>query len=276
MKEIESHASHGGQQKVFEHDSKATNCTMKFSVYLPPDVDKKECPVLYWLSGLTCTEQNFIQKGGAQYFAAQHGVIIINPDTSPRGDDVPNDDDYMLGQGASFYINAAQEPWKKHFQMYDYVTKELRELVEDVFPIASDKRAIAGHSMGGHGALICALKNPGLYKSISALSPIATPSDSWGRKAFTAYLGEDEEAWKQWDATYLVANAAERLPILVDQGDKDEFLGQHLKPELFKAACDAAGHPLTLNMQSGYDHGFYFVASMVGRHVAYHAKNLNG
>jgi S-formylglutathione hydrolase len=230
--------------------------------------------VLYWLSGLTCSEQNFITKAGAQRYAAEHGIILVAPDSSPRGDDVADDDAYDLGQGAGFYVNATREPWAKHYSMYDYIVEELPAWVE-ADPAASDARAISGHSMGGHGALVIALRNPGRYRSVSAFSPIVAPSRvPWGEKAFTAYLGEDREAWKQWDATELVQSAREKLPLLVDQGDADEFLAGQLKPELLRAACEAAGHPLELRMQPGYDHSYYFISSFIGEHIAHHARAL--
>jgi S-formylglutathione hydrolase len=214
-------------------------------------------------------------KAGAQGWAAEEGIAVIFPDTSPRGEGVANDDAYDLGQGAGFYVNATQAPWAAHFRMHDYVVEELPALVEAHFP-ANGARAISGHSMGGHGALVIALRNPGRYRSVSAFSPIVAPMRvPWGEKAFTAYLGDDRDAWKPWDATELVAGAEERLPLLVDQGDADEFLAAQLKPELLRAACEAAGHPLTLRLQPGYDHSYYFIASFIGDHVAHHAKALN-
>lgn len=247
---------------------------MKFAIYLPPQTEQRACPVLYWLSGLTCSEQNFIVKAGAQRYAAEHGVILVAPDTSPRGADVPDDGVWDLGQGAGFYVDATQAPWSRHFRMYGYVADELPKLVEAHFP-ANDRRAISGHSMGGHGALIVALKNPGRYRSVSAFSPIVAPSQvPWGQKAFAAYLGDDRQFWRQWDATALVAGAQEQLPLLIDQGDADEFLDGQLKPELLKSACEAAGHPLELRLQPGYDHSYYFIASFIGEHIAHHAAAL--
>jgi S-formylglutathione hydrolase len=233
--------------------------------------------VLYWLSGLTCTEQNFINKAGAQAFAAEHGLILVAPDTSPRGDDVANDaQSYDLGQGAGFYVNATQAPWSAHFRMYDYIVQELPALLESHFP-TNAARAISGHSMGGHGALICALKNPGHYRSVSAFSPIVAPSQvPWGEKALGAYLGPDKSAWQAWDACALVRGASERLPLLIDQGEADEFLPVQLKPHLLREACDAVGHPLQLRMRPGYDHSYYFIASFIGEHIAHHAKALRG
>ena len=275
MQRIEHHASFGGRQEVWQHTSGSLGCDMRFGVYLPPQALAGErCPVLYWLSGLTCTEQNFITKAGAQQFAAQHGLIVVAPDTSPRGEGVANDEAYDLGQGAGFYLNATQAPWAAHFRMEDYVVQELPALIEQHFP-ASDRRGISGHSMGGHGALTLALRHPGRYLSVSAFSPIVAPSQvPWGQKAFAAYLGDDQTAWLQHDAVALMATAQERLPLLVDQGDADDFLTGQLKPELLQQACEAAGHPLTLRLQPGYDHSYYFIASFIGEHLAHHARAL--
>ena len=275
IQRIEHRACFGGWQDVYEHASSTLGCTMRFAVYLPPQAETHKLPVLYWLSGLTCTEQNFITKAGAQRYAAEHGVILVAPDTSPRGDDVADAEGYDLGKGAGFYVNATQAPWAAHYRMYDYVASELPALIEANFP-TDGARGISGHSMGGHGALIVALKNPGRYRSVSAFSPIVAPSQvPWGEKAFTAYLGEDRESWKAWDATALVAEASERLPLLVDQGAADEFLANQLKPELLQAACASAGHPLTLRLQPGYDHSYYFIESFIGEHIAHHAAALN-
>ena len=277
MQRIEQHASFGGRQEVWRHASRSTGTDMQFGVYLPPAALAGErCPVLYWLSGLTCTEQNFITKAGAQQHAAQHGLIVVAPDTSPRGEGVANDAAYDLGQGAGFYLNATQAPWAPHFRMEDYVVDELPALVEQHFP-ANDRRAISGHSMGGHGALTLALRHPGRYKSVSAFSPIVAPSQvPWGQKALRAYLGDDPAAWRQHDTVALIASAPERLPLLVDQGDADEFVAGQLKPDLLQAACEKAGHPLTLRLQPGYDHSYYFIASFIGEHIAHHARALRG
>lgn len=275
MERVEHHASFGGWQDVYQHDSISLGCSMKFGVYLPPQVEGGKAPVLYWLSGLTCTEQNFITKASAQRFAAQHGIILVAPDTSPRGEGVADDEAYDLGQGAGFYLNASQAPWSSHFKMYDYVVDELPALIESSLP-ATDGRSISGHSMGGHGALTIALKNPGRYKSVSAFSPIVAPTQvPWGKKAFAAYLGNDPEAWKQYDTVELIKTAQERLPILVDQGGDDEFLAVQLRPNLLKAACDEVGHPLTLNQRAGYDHSYYFIESFIGDHLAHHAEALS-
>jgi S-formylglutathione hydrolase len=274
LERIEHRACFGGWQDVYRHRSVALSCDMNFAVYLPPRAGTEKLPVLYWLSGLTCTEQNFITKAGAQRYAAEHGVILVAPDTSPRGEEVADADGYDLGKGGGFYVNAIQAPWAKHYRMYDYVVSELPALVEANFA-ATAARSISGHSMGGHGALIVALKNPGRYRSVSAFSPIVAPSQvPWGEKAFSAYLGEDREAWKAWDTVELLAGAQERLPLLVDQGAADEFLAGQLKPELLQAACEAAGHPLQLRLQPGYDHSYYFIESFIGQHIAYHAKAL--
>jgi S-formylglutathione hydrolase len=271
---VEQHACFDGRQEFWKHRSEVLGCEMRFGVYLPPQAKHGRLPVLYWLSGLTCNEQNFIAKAGAQRYAAEHGIVVVAPDTSPRGADVADDDAYDLGQGAGFYVNAIRRPWARHFRMYDYVVDELPELVQSHFPVG-DARAISGHSMGGHGALVIALCNPGRYRSVSAFSPIVAPSQvPWGEKAFSAYLGDEREAWKRYDATALVANARERLPLLIDQGGADEFLAGQLKPELLQAACAAAGYPLTLRLQPGYDHSYYFIASFIGEHIAYHARAL--
>ena len=274
LERIEHRACFGGWQEVYRHRSDVLGCDMDFAICLPPQAEMQKLPVLYWLSGLTCTEQNFITKAGAQRYAAEHGVILVVPDTSPRGEAVADADGYDLGKGAGFYINATQTPWSEHYRMYDYVASELPALVEANFP-ATDARGISGHSMGGHGALVVALKNPGRYRSVSAFSPIVAPSRvPWGEKAFAAYLGDDHEAWQAWDATALIAAAQERLPLLIDQGEDDEFLTTQLKPELLQAACKAAGHPLQLRLRPGYDHSYYFISSFIGEHIAHHARAL--
>lgn len=274
LERTEHRAMHDGWQDVYRHTSGVLNCAMNVAVYLPPQAEKEKLPVLYWLSGLTCTEQNFITKAGAQRYAAEHGVILVAPDTSPRGDDVADAEGYDLGKGAGFYVNATQGPWAAHYRMYDYIVDELPALIEANLPVTG-ARAISGHSMGGHGALTIALRNPGRYRSVSAFSPIVAPSQvPWGEKAFGAYLGEDRNAWKAYDTVALIADAQERLPLLVDQGEADEFLQTQLKPELLRAAADATGHPLTLRLQPGYDHSYYFIASFIGDHIAHHAKAL--
>ncbi|WP_462382190.1 S-formylglutathione hydrolase [Pseudomonas sp. Marseille-QA0892] len=279
MEIVSSNKSFGGWHKRYRHRSTSLNCDMVFAVYLPPQAEQgAKLPVLYWLSGLTCTDENFMQKAGAQRMAAELGLVIVAPDTSPRGEGVPDDPAgaYDFGLGAGFYVNATQEPWSRYYRMYDYVVQELPALVEANFPV-SDARAISGHSMGGHGALICALKNPGRYRSVSAFAPITNPANvPWGEKALGQYLGEERSQWKEWDACSLIADAQERLPILVDQGDRDDFLEGQLKPQALEAAAKAASHPLTLRMQPGYDHSYYFIASFIEDHLRHHAEALRG
>ena len=271
MERLESRASFGGRQEVWGHDSSTLGCVMRVAVYLPPAAcSGHQCPVLYWLSGLTCTEQNFITKAGFQSYAAQFGIIVVACDTSPRGPLVADDAAYDLGQGAGFYLNATQPPWSAHYRMEDYVVQELPDLIERHFP-ATNCRGVTGHSMGGHGALTLALRHPSRYVSVSAFSPIAAPTQvPWGRKAFSAYLGDHPESWLMHDAVALVAGAAERLHLFIDQGEADEFLASQLRPELLEAACAAVGHPLTLRRHAGYDHSYYFIASFIGDHFAHH------
>ncbi len=274
MKRLEHRACFGGWQDVYQHTSNTLNCTMNYGIFLPKGAESQKLPVLYWLSGLTCSEQNFITKAGAQRYAAEHKVIVVAPDTSPRGEGIPNDDAYDLGVGASFYLNALREPWKKNFRMYDYITKELPQVIEKHFPV-NGKQSISGHSMGGHGALTIALKNAGLYSSVSAFSPIVAPTQvPWGQKAFTAYLGDNRESWNDYDTVYLVNQGKNKIPLLIDQGLQDEFLEKELKPELLRSACEKMDHPLTLNLREGYDHSYYFIATFIGEHIAYHAKAL--
>ena len=275
MRIVEQRACFGGRQEVWSHASSGLGCEMRFGVYLPrAALQGRRCPVLYWLSGLTCTEQNFITKAGAQQHADRLGLIVVAPDTSPRGDDVADDPSYDLGKGAGFYVDATEAPWSSHYRMQTYVASELPALVEASFP-ADDRRGISGHSMGGHGALVTALRNPGRYRSVSAFSPIVAPSRvPWGQKALRAYLGDDAGHWKSWDACELVANAPERLPLLVDQGGADEFLETQLRPQLLEQACAAAGHPLELRVHAGYDHSYYFIATFIGDHFEHHARYL--
>jgi S-formylglutathione hydrolase len=272
---LASNKCFGGWLKRYKHTSTATGTEMVFAIYLPPQAQTEKVPVLYWLSGLTCTDENFMQKAGAQRMAAELGIALVAPDTSPRGTDLPGEhDSYDFGSGAGFYVNATRQPWSAHYNMFDYVTEELPALVEQYFPV-TDKRAISGHSMGGHGALICALKKPGRYRSVSAFAPITNPVNCpWGEKAFTGYLGDDREAWKAWDACELVATAKEKLPLLVDQGEADNFLDEQLKPGALEAACEAAGHPLELRLQPGYDHSYFFIASFIDDHLRHHARAL--
>jgi S-formylglutathione hydrolase len=266
----------GGWQNVYRHTSDVLSCEMNFAVYLPPQAETQSCPIIYWLSGLTCTEQNFITKAGAQQYAAQHGFILVAPDTSPRGCNLSGEDDsYDFGSGAGFYLNATQEPWAKHYRMYDYVVSELPGAIAANFPILESHQGIMGHSMGGYGALMITLKNPGRFKSVSAFSPIVAPSQvPWGEKAFSHYLGDNKADWVAYDPTILVKDAPERLPILIDQGEADSFLKEQLQPEKFAAACQAVNHPLNLRMQPGYDHSYYFIATFIGDHMAHHAAAL--
>ena len=251
---------------------------MEVAVYLPPQAEQGRVPVLYWLSGLTCTWANFTEKAGAQRHAAEHGLIIVAPDTSPRGSDHPGEHDaYDFGSGAGFYVDATAEPWARNYRMYSYVTDELPRLVEADLPVDTARQGIFGHSMGGHGALICALKNPGRYSSLSAFAPIAAPMRCpWGEKALSGYLGDDRESWRAYDATELAAGSGWSNEVLVDQGTADDFLDGQLKPHLLQEAFRAAGIPLTLRYQAGYDHSYYFMASFMADHVAHHARLLNG
>ena len=265
----------GGWLKRYRHESLSVKGDMVFAIFLPAQAESENVPVLYWLSGLTCTDENFSQKAGAFKKAAELGLAIVMPDTSPRGTDYPAEhESYDFGSGAGFYVNATVAPYSNTYHMYDYVVKELPTLVEEHFPV-TDKRSISGHSMGGHGALICALKNPGRYQSVSAFAPITNPTQCpWGEKAFTGYLGDDREAWKAWDTCELIATAEERLPLLVDQGEADNFLEEQLKPEALEQACEKADHELTLRRQSGYDHSYFFISSFIDDHLAHHAKAL--
>nr|CAI5822107.1 unnamed protein product [Callosobruchus analis] len=280
LTEVSSNKIFGGFQKVFSHTSKELGCDMKFGVYLPPQAEEnKKLPVVYWLSGLTCSEANFIEKAGAQRYAAEHGVIIVNPDTSPRGLNIPGDSEsWDFGVGAGFYVNATQDPWKKNYRMYSYVTDELPAIVAKNFGIAEGKQSIMGHSMGGHGALICALKNPGMYKSVSAFAPICNPSQCpWGEKAFTGYLGPRESGdWANWDATELVQKYnGPPLELLIDQGLEDNFLKQNqLLPENLVKACKSAGVPVILKKRDGYNHSYFYIASFIGEHLKYHVDHL--
>ncbi len=276
MEKLESHACFGGEQSVWRHRSQVLGCDMRFAVFVPAHAAGARLPVIYWLSGLTCTEQNFITKAGAQAHAASAGVILVAPDTSPRGADVADDPAYDLGQGAGFYLNATQSPWARHYRMHDYVVSEVPALIEAHFP-ASDRRSVMGHSMGGHGALVAALRHPGRYRAVSAFAPIVAPSQvPWGEKAFSAYLGPDRARWAEWDATALLAGASERLPILIDQGADDDFLAGQLRPEIFAAEAARLGHPLRLRRHPGYDHSYYFIASFIADHIADHAAALRG
>ncbi len=267
----------GGWHKQYTHVSAATNCTMRFAIYLPPQASaENKVPVIYWLSGLTCTDENFMQKAGAHRIAAELGVAIVAPDTSPRGEGVPDDPEgaWDFGLGAGFYVNATQEPWRKHYQMYDYIVEELPALVESVFPV-SQQRAITGHSMGGHGALTIAMKNPERYVAMSAFSPISNPINCpWGQKALGNYLGSDRSTWQEYDASVLMRESAQPVPALVDQGEADSFLKEQLKPEALEEAAQGSGYPLELRRHEGYDHSYYFIASFIEDHLRFLAKHF--
>lgn len=275
METLSTTRSFGGTLIRATHASEACACDMTFAIYLPPQAADGPVPVLYWLSGLTCTDENFMQKAGAQRVAAELGMAIVAPDTSPRGTDLPGEhESYDLGSGAGFYVNATQAPWSSHYRMYDYVTKELPTLIEAEFPV-TDVRGVSGHSMGGHGALICHLKNPGMYRSVSAFAPICHPSEcQWGRKAFTTYLGESREAWAPWDAALLIGNAQSKTPLLIDQGSDDEFLSDQLKPGALEQAAICSHYPLELRYQEGYDHSYFFIASFIEDHLRHHARGM--
>ena len=275
IENLSRNKSFGGWHKQYSHHSTSLNCQMRFAIYLPPQtLTGAKVPVLYWLSGLTCSEENFMQKAAAQRIAAELGIAIVAPDTSPRGDDVADEDSYDLGKGAGFYVNATQAPWKSHYHMYDYVVSELPDLIEKTFPV-TQQRAIAGHSMGGHGALTIALRNPERYCSVSAFSPISNPMNCpWGEKAFSAYLGKDKEVWRQHDASELMRSATQHVPALVDQGEADDFLATQLKPEALLAASKASNYPLQLRQHEGYDHSYYFIASFIEEHLRFHSKHL--
>ncbi len=249
---------------------------MSFAIYLPPQAKQSKVPVLYFLSGLTCTEENFMIKSGAQKYAAEHGLALVTMDTSPRGLGIAGEDDsYDFGSGAGFYLNATTPLWAKNYNMYDYVLNELPQIMVKHFPVFADKQSIFGHSMGGHGALTIALKNPEKYQSVSAFSPICAPSQNpWGIKAFTGYLGEDPSQWTAYDTVELIKNTDHKMPLFIDQGSEDEFLSEYLQPELLQAACEAHNHPLQLRIQTGYDHSYYFISSFIEDHIAYHAQFL--
>ena len=275
MEVISRNRCFGGELQRVRHASRACACDMVFGIFLPPQAAKQAVPVLYWLSGLTCTDENFMQKAGAQRVAAALGIAIVCPDTSPRGTDLPGEhDSYDLGSGAGFYVNATRAPWQTHYRMYDYVTRELPGIVEAHFPVTRD-RGISGHSMGGHGALVCYLRNPGMYLSVSAFAPICHPSEcAWGQKAFSSYLGDDRNDWLQYDAAMLIGEAQEKLPLLIDQGTDDNFLSEQLKPGSLEQACIASHYPLKLRMQEGYDHSYFFIATFIEDHLRHHARGL--
>jgi S-formylglutathione hydrolase len=276
---ISQHRSFGGVVGFYRHDAATTACSMRFAVFTPPQAEKGRVPVLYYLAGLTCTEETFMMKAGAQRSAAELGLMLVAPDTSPRGVKLPGDSDsWDFGVGAGFYVDATEEPWSRHYRMYSYVTQELPQLIDADFATDRQRVGIFGHSMGGHGALVMALKNPERYRSVSAFAPIAAPkSCPWGEKAFTGYLGADKGRWSAYDATELVAevkDAARRPAILIDQGSSDQFLEKQLQPHLFEAAAKKAGYPLTLRHQTGYDHSYYFISTFMQDHLRHHERTL--
>ncbi len=266
----------GGVQGIYRHPSRETATTMQFSVFTPPTAPQSPVPVLWYLSGLTCTEENFTVKAGAQRYAAKYGLMLVAPDTSPRDAGIQGEDDeYDFGTGAGFYVDATERPWSAHYRMYSYVTRELPDLVFDQFPGDRDRQGITGHSMGGHGALVLGLRNPAIYASISAFSPICSPTQCpWGQKALKGYLGDDPRGWQEYDATALIRHGAQTREILVDQGDADPFLEEQLQPNALVSACEERGQPINLRMQPGYDHSYFFIASFIGDHVRFHAERL--
>jgi S-formylglutathione hydrolase len=274
MKTISENRAFGGVQGVYSHASEACGCDMTFGLFLPEEAEHDPVPLIWFLSGLTCTHENAMTKAGAQGWAAQQGVGLVFPDTSPRGPGVANDDAYDLGQGAGFYVNATETPWAPHFRMWDYVTEELPRVLFNAFPLDEGRQAITGHSMGGHGALTIAMSFPGRFRSVSAFAPIAHPSASdWGRKQFTAYLGKDESKWAPHDATLLLRKRGFDGPMLIDQGTSDQFLDL-LKPEALAEAIASSRQNATLRMQKGYDHSYYFISSFMEDHIGFHAEAL--
>ena len=275
IENVSENRSHGGTQGVYKHASAETGTDMTFSVFVPPQAQDRACPVLWYLSGLTCTHANVTEKGEYRAACAQAGIIFVAPDTSPRGAGVADDDAYDMGQGAGFYVDATQEPWTPHFRMRSYVERELPALIAEHFPVDMDRQGITGHSMGGHGALTIGLHNPATFRSISAFAPIVSPLNCpWGEKALSGYLGDDRAAWREYDACALIEDGARADALLVDQGTGDQFLEEQLKPQLLADACKDANIPLTLNLRSGYDHSYYFISSFMADHVAWHARRL--
>jgi S-formylglutathione hydrolase len=274
---LNEHRCFGGSQRFYRHDSRAIGLPMRFSVFVPPVKTGATLPVVFFLAGLTCTEETFMTKAGAQRFAAEEGVILVAPDTSPRGADVPGEgDSWDFGTGAGFYVDATESPWAEHYRMYSYIL-ELRELVLAMLSADPARCGIFGHSMGGHGALVLALRNPTLFRSVSAFAPIAAPIKSpWGKKAFTGYLGSDQDRWRDYDASVLMASKQQPFPkgILIDQGDADQFLTEQLYPDTFAAACERAGQPLELRRHAGYDHGYYFISTFIADHLRFHRRQL--
>ena len=276
LTQISENKCFNGMQRIYSHLSEKLDCRMQFSIFIPPQIATVKCPVVFWLSGLTCTEENFTVKASVQKYAAENGLMVVAPDTSPRGKNVPDHDNYDFGQGASFYLNATEQPWAKNYNMYDYVSSELPTLIHANFPTIPEFQSIMGHSMGGHGALTIGLKNPNAFRAISAFAPIVAPTQCpWGKNSFSRYLGSDENLWKNYDATSLIeAGYRSNGPILIDQGTKDVFLEDQLKPHLFQNACEKAGQPLELRMQPGYDHSYFFITSFIGDHISHHANYL--
>jgi S-formylglutathione hydrolase len=277
MEKVSESRCFWGLQQRYKHRSEALDCDMHVSVYLPPQVGERQVPVLYWLSGLTCTDENFVIKAGAQRYAAELGIAVVAPDTSPRGDHVPDDpeEEYDFGKGAGFYLNATQAPWSANYRMYDYIVDELPGRIRQNFELDHEKVSIFGHSMGGHGALTIALKNPGRYHSVSAFSPIVSPSTvPWGQKAFSHYLGDDRSEWLEYDTCHLIRSGAKHLPTLVDQGREDAFLEEQLQTPLLEQACKEVDFPATIRYQPGYDHSYFFIASFIGSHMAFHSQAL--
>jgi S-formylglutathione hydrolase len=284
METISQHRTHGGTLGYYSHASKSCQCDMRFTVFVPPQAENSPVPVVFWLSGLTCTEDNFTTKAGAYGVAAELGLMVVAPDTSPRGDTVPDDDAYDLGQGAGFYLDATEAPWVPHFSMYSYITRDLPAVIDANFPADPARHSIMGHSMGGHGALTIWLKNPGLFVSASAVAPICAPMHcAWGEKVLNAYLGADRATWEEYDATALIQAGGDgsgndrsgHAEILIDQGLADQFLDQ-LNPDMFENSCAAAGQKLTLRRHEGYDHSYFFIATVIGDHLRHHAKALAG
>jgi len=275
LETVSENKAHGGTQGVFRHTSTTTGTDMTFSVFVPDHAPGAKLPVLWYLSGLTCTHANVTEKGEYRAACAEAGIVFVAPDTSPRGDGVADDDAYDMGQGAGFYVDATQEPWAPQFMMRSYIEEELPALIAEQFPVDMARQGITGHSMGGHGALTIGLRNPDRFASISAFAPIASPLNCpWGEKALSGYLGEDRGSWREYDACALIADGARADALLVDQGTADQFLEEQLKPELLREACEAAGIPLTLNMRAGYDHSYYFISSFMADHVRWHAQRL--
>ena len=275
LETVSENKAHGGTQGVFKHTSTTTGTDMTFSVFVPEHEEGAKLPVLWYLSGLTCTHANVTEKGEYRAACAEAGIVFVAPDTSPRGDAVADDDAYDMGQGAGFYVDATQDPWVPQFMMRSYIEEELPALIADQFPVDMDRQGITGHSMGGHGALTIGLRNPDRFASISAFAPIVSPLNCpWGEKALSGYLGEDRGAWREYDACALIADGARAEALLVDQGTADQFLEEQLKPELLQEACDKAGIPLTLNLRAGYDHSYYFISSFMADHVRWHAERL--